>query len=118
MLDVLDGIERIRIKPGGERIVDEKVRDGEQAGIARILQAVALERAKIIRVAKLRAELLKKVPVMLLAFRADLLFQMTLEVGGYPVVIEQRVVDVKKKNKIWHADLKDDRKLYRDWEGL
>jgi hypothetical protein len=43
---------------------------------------------------------------------------MALEVGGHPVVIEQRIVDVKKKNKIWHAGLKDDRKLYKDWADL
>jgi hypothetical protein len=55
---------------------------------------------------------------MLLALRADLLFQMTLEVGGNPVIIEQRIVDVKKKNEVGHASLMDDRKLYRDGEAL
>jgi hypothetical protein len=43
---------------------------------------------------------------------------MTLEVGGNPVVIEQRIVDVKKENKIGHAGLMDERKLYRDGEAL
>jgi hypothetical protein len=55
---------------------------------------------------------------MLLALRADLLFQMTLEVGGNPVIIEQRIVDIKKKDKVGHASLMDDRKLYRDGEAL
>jgi hypothetical protein len=43
---------------------------------------------------------------------------MTLEVGGNPVIIEQRIVDVKKKNEVRHASLMDDRKLYRDGEVL
>jgi hypothetical protein len=43
---------------------------------------------------------------------------MTLEVGSNPVVIEQRIVDVKKKNEVRHASLMDDRKLYRDGEAL
>jgi hypothetical protein len=30
---------------------------------------------------------------------------MTLEVGGNPVIIEQRIVDVKKKNEVGHASL-------------
>jgi len=115
---VLDGIERIRIKPRGEGVVDEKVRDGEQAGVTRIFQAIALESAKIVRVTKLGAELLKEILVMLMAFRANLLLQMTLKVGGNQVVIEQRIVDVKKKNEIGHAGLMDDRKLYSDGEAL
>jgi hypothetical protein len=30
---------------------------------------------------------------------------MTLEVSGDPVVIQQRIVDIKKKDEIWHAEL-------------
>jgi len=80
------------------------VRNRKQTGIARVLQAIALERAQIIRIAKLRADLLEEVPVMLLAFRANLLLQMALEVGGDAVIIEQRVVNVEEEDEVGHGD--------------
>src|SRR5579864_1257839 len=80
------------------------MRDGEQAGIARVFQTVTLQRAQIIGIAKLGAYFFKEIPIMLLAIRADLLFKMALEVGGNAVVVEQRVVDVKEEDEIRHGD--------------
>jgi hypothetical protein len=40
---------------------------------------------------------------MLLALRANLLFQMALEVGGDTVIIEKCVVNVEEKNGIGHG---------------
>jgi hypothetical protein len=64
------------------------------------LQAIALQCAKIICIAKLGADLLKEVPIALLAFGANLLLQMVLEIGGDVVIIEQGVVNVKEENTI------------------
>jgi hypothetical protein len=63
-----------------------------------------LERAQIICIAKLGANLLKKVPVVLLALRANLLLQMAFEISGYAVVIKQCVVNVEKENYLRHGD--------------
>jgi hypothetical protein len=104
LLDVLNGVERVRIKARGEGIINKKVRNRKQAGIARVFQTIALESAKIIRIAQLSADLLKEVPVMLLALRANLLLQMALEIGGDMVIIEQRIVDVKEENDFGHGD--------------
>ena len=102
LLDVLDRIQRIRIETGGKGIIDEKVRDGEQAGIAGILQAIALQGAEIIGVAKFGAQLLKNIPVNLLALRTDLLLEVALEISGDAIVIEQGVVDVEEEDEAGH----------------
>jgi len=67
------------------------------------LQAVALERAEIICVAEFGADFFKKIPVVLLALRANLLLQMMLEVGSDTVVIEERIVHVEQKDDIGHG---------------
>lgn len=48
LLDVCEGVERVRIEAVGERIIDEEVGDDEQARIAGIFDAVALERAEVV----------------------------------------------------------------------
>ena len=66
--------------------------------ISRILDAIALQRAQIIRVTKFRAQLLEDGPVTLRALVADGVFEMALEVGGDTVVFEQRVVHVEEED--------------------
>src|SRR5581483_5245110 len=73
--DVLNGIERVRIETRGKWVINEEARSGKQAGVAGIFYAVTLESAEIIGIAKLNAQLLKDIPIALLAFRADLLLK-------------------------------------------
>jgi len=75
--------------------VDEEARDLEQARLARIGEAEALERAEVVGVPELRAQLLEELPVALLALLAEGLGEMRAEVAGNSVVVEQRVVDVE-----------------------
>ena len=50
---MLDDVERLGKEPVGEGIVDEELRDGEHVRVARMLDAVALERAEVVGVAQL-----------------------------------------------------------------
>jgi hypothetical protein len=75
--------------------VDEEARDLEQARLARVGEAEALERAQVVGVSELRAQLLEELPVALLALLAEGLGEMRAEVAGNSVVVEQRVVDVE-----------------------
>ena len=50
------------IEPIGERVVDQVVGDDEHVGVARVLDAVALERAEVVGVAELAAELARRSP--------------------------------------------------------
>ena len=65
--------------------------------VVRMLDAITLQRAEVIRIAELGAQLLENRPVAFLALRADLARQMAPEIVGDPIVVQQRVVDVEKK---------------------
>ena len=91
-------VERAREEPVGERIVDQERRDGEQVRVARVLDAVALQRAEVVGVAELGAQRFEDRPVALLALGADLAREVALQVGGDAVVVEQRVVDVEQEH--------------------
>jgi hypothetical protein len=67
-------------------------------GIARIGPAVVLQRAEVIGIAELGAQLLEDRPIALLPLMPDLAFEMALEVGANTVVVEQRVVDIEQEN--------------------
>jgi hypothetical protein len=95
---VPDHLERSRVEPVGEGVIDQERGQREEVGIARVLEAVALERSQVIGVAQLPAQILEQSPVALLPLRADLLVQELLEVLGDPVVVEERVVDVEEED--------------------
>ncbi|NNG47860.1 MAG: hypothetical protein HKM86_12225 [Deltaproteobacteria bacterium] len=67
-------------------------------GVSRVFDPVALEGAQVVGVAQLHAELLEDCPVPLLALVADLLCEVTLEIAGYPVIVQQRIVHIEKKH--------------------
>src|SRR5215472_11753617 len=98
LLAVRDGVERTRIEPVGEWVIEQERGHFEDVRIARILDAVALEGAEIIRVAEFLAELLEQHPVALLPLSAKGPSQVFAQVGGDTVVVEQGVVDVEQKN--------------------
>src|SRR5215472_5719621 len=96
---MLDHVERVGVKPRGERIVDHEVGNGEQSGVAGILNSILLQSAQIVGVAELRPQLLEDVPIALLPLWSDLLLQVPLKVGGDAVVVEERVVHVEQEDQ-------------------
>ena len=66
--------------------------------VAWVLDPVALQRAEIVGVAELGPERFEDRPVALLTLDADLLRQVSLEIRGNAIVVEQRVVDVNQEN--------------------
>src|ERR1700675_1341118 len=95
---MINGIKSIGKEPVREWIFHEKVRNREQVWIARILRAVALEGAEIVRIPQLRAQLFENRPISLLPRPTDFLLKVMLEVGCNPIIVEQRVVHIKQKN--------------------
>src|SRR5215469_2930931 len=87
------GIEAIR-----KRVVDQKGRDQQELRIVEILQAIALQRAEIVRVSELRAQRLEDGPVVVALRAAELAREMCAEVILYRIVVEQCVVDVEQEN--------------------
>ena len=102
---VVERVERAGEEPVRERVRDEEVRDGEHAQVARPRVAIPLQRAEVVGVAELVAELLEELPVLAAAVLADLGVEMRAQVGGDAVVVEQRVVDVEEEDDV-HAALR------------
>ncbi len=72
-----------RIQSVRERIVQQEQRRLEQPGIARVLDAVALQRAEIVGIPELAAQLLEELPVPARALLAEVGDEMLLEIGGH-----------------------------------
>jgi hypothetical protein len=98
LLGVFDDVEGIGEQTIGKGIVDQKARDGQEIWIMRIFTSVALERAQVVGIAEFSAKLLEEDPVFLSAIRANFAFEMTLEIDNDPIVVEQRIVDIKQEN--------------------
>ena len=98
LLDVLHGIERIGIETVGKRILQQKVGDRHQMLVVRMVQAITLQRAEIIRVAQLGAQRFENLPVNLSALLANFRSQMGAQIGDHLVVVQQGVVHVEQKN--------------------
>ena len=96
--EVLDHVERVREEAVGERVVEEERRHREQVRVARVLDPVALQRAEVVGVAELLAQLLEDLPVALLPLVADLALEVAPHVGDDVVVVDQRVVDVEERD--------------------
>ena len=60
-----------------------------------MIDPVPLQRAEIVCVAELGAQLLEIIPVALLLIVADVALEIALHVGDDVVVVDQRVIDVK-----------------------
>ena len=74
------------------------MRHRQNAQIARVFDSVPLQRAEIICVAQLTAQLLEDRPVTLCLFGADLRFQMLPQVSRDPVIVEQRIIHIKEED--------------------
>ena len=71
--------------------------------VARALDAVALQRAEVVGVAELAAKLLEDLPVAAFALAAERVAQMTPQILGDLVVVQQRVVDVQEVDDLRHV---------------
>ena len=96
--DVLHGVDGAGKKAIGKRISDQEIGDGEEFGIARVLDAVALQGSQVIRIAELGPKDFEDLPIALGAVGADLALQVTFEVGSDLVIIEEGVVDVEEED--------------------
>ena len=92
-------LERARIHPRRERILQEEARDAEELRVARVFDAVALERAEVVGVPLLAEQLFENLPVAPLAFGAEHLDELAAEIRDDRVVVEQRVVDVDRDRR-------------------
>src|SRR5437660_1136134 len=95
-----DDIERARIQPAGKRIVNQKRRHQQQPRVAHISEPVALQRAQVVRVAQLGAQLLEDRPVPVPAFNTELAREMIPEIVLYKIIVEQRIVAVEEEYDI------------------
>jgi hypothetical protein len=93
---MLNRIQRLRIKAVGEGIINHEARHFQQVGIARILDTVALQSAEIIRVSELGSQVLKDLPVTLGTALSDLIYEVTLQIACYSIIVEQGIVHVEK----------------------
>ena len=96
-------------EPGKSRFANgyemRKCETVEHAQVARAGVAIALQRAEVVGVAELGAQLLEELPVVGAAVLADLGVEMRAQIGGDAVVVEQRVVDVEEEDDV-HAALR------------
>jgi hypothetical protein len=94
--------ERARVETFGERIVEQEVRHLQQpvVAVAVVIDrvAIALQRAEVVDVTELGAELLEDRPVALGARSTEFALEMLPQVGDDPVVVEQRVVDIEQED--------------------
>src|SRR5205823_12257711 len=95
----LNRVERAGEHAIRERVVQQEERGLEQPRVARVLDAVPLQRAEVVGVAELSAQLLEDLPVALGPRLAERLDQMTFQIREDGVVVEQRVVDVQQEDR-------------------
>jgi len=93
-----DGLECAGIEAVFERVVDQEQRHLHQARLVGVLDSIPLERAEVVRIAKLGPQGLEDLPVPFLGFGAECVDHMLAQIGRHGVVVEQRVVNVKKKD--------------------
>ena len=93
---VLDRVERGREEAVRERVVEQEEGHVEEVRAMDVFHPEALQRAEIVRVAQLAAQLLEELPVALVLPVADLLRQVAAHVGHHVIVVDQRVVDVEE----------------------
>jgi hypothetical protein len=101
---LLKRIEGVWIEAIGKRIIGQEVGDRQELWISRVFDPVSLQSAEIVGIAKLIPQLLKDRPVALLPLLADFFLEMPLEIGSYTIIVEQRVVDIKKRDYL-HGNL-------------
>jgi len=95
---VVNHLNRVGKKTLGERIIDEKIRYAQQMRGARMFGPIALQSAKIIRIAKLASKLFENLPVCSRSRAAYFADEMAWQIRCNSIVIEQRVVYIEQEN--------------------
>src|ERR1035437_9603971 len=95
---VFDCIQRLRIEAVGKGIIDHEMRHGQQLRIARLLDAVTLQRAQIVGVSEFATQLLEDFPIVLFGGLTYLICEVALQVFRHAIVIEQRIVYIEKEH--------------------
>ena len=85
-----------------KRVMQEEERHGDHLRIARLLDAITLQRAEIVRVSELAAQLLEDGPVAALALDAERVDQMPLQIVDDAIVVEKSIVDVDEEDGVVH----------------
>jgi hypothetical protein len=69
-------------------------------GIVRILDAILLQGAQIVCITQLGPQLFEDDPIPLLTLMSDFLFEVIREIFCDPIVVQQRVIDIKQKHHV------------------
>src|SRR5215217_7699175 len=99
---MFENVERIWKKAICEMIIDQIGRNRQKMRIVRMLDAVTLKRAEIIGITELGAQIFKNLPVPGTPPEPDFFFQKCAQIRCHAVVVEQSVIDIKKKNRLVH----------------
>jgi hypothetical protein len=84
----------------GERIIDQIRRHEEQARILGRLHTVALQRAEIIGITELGAQLLENRKIALAAGHAELARQVRAQIRLHRIVVEERIVAIEQEHRV------------------
>src|SRR6516162_4098247 len=95
---VREHCQRARIEAIDEGIIEEKKRNTQQLLVIRMLQAIALQRAEVVRITELGAQLLEDLPVTVPARKAHLALEVRAQIVLHGIVIEKGIVDVEEKD--------------------
>ena len=95
---VREHCQRTRIEAIGEGIIEQKERNTQQLRVVLVLQAIALQRAEVVRITELGAELLEDLPVTVPARKAHLALEVRAQITLHGIVIEKGIVDVEEKD--------------------
>jgi len=91
-------IQGFRKQTVGEGIIHHEVRHRQQFRIAGPLDAITLQRAQIVRVSELGAQLLENFPIAPCAGFAHFIREVAFQIFRHAIIVEQRVVDVEKEH--------------------
>src|SRR5262249_42090332 len=93
-----DDVERSRVQAVGEWVVHQVGGHCEQVDVRRMLDTVALQGAEVISISELREQLFKDRPIAVAAGGAEFAFEMALQIGLDPVVVQQCIVDIDQED--------------------
>ena len=95
------GIERIRKEAVRKGVIRQKVRYFQQIRVMWILYTIPLKSPEIIGVTEFGPDFLKDFKITLLSLMPDCLIEVPPEISGYPIIIDQGVVNVKEEYELY-----------------
>src|SRR5258708_15695406 len=95
-----ENVQRAGIQTLSDGVMDQIRRHPKNMRVSGVLQPVALQRAQVIRIPELRAKVFKNLKVTPVGVGPEEPSEMPTEICHNPVIIEQRIVDVKKDDRV------------------